>query len=410
MVMFKQVFACLGYLCLWSSGASAETPVNPPDSLSAARIVAMARDRAPEVLLAQTRVLEARGRLAGARVWLQENPVIEGVANVDRRFERRTELELTVPIELGFHRSRRVGAARAEVQREEYLATDAGRRAIGVALTAYYRVLHAEQRLALARERQTLADELQRTAAEKVRAGDAARIDLNVAEIELSRAESEALSEEHQVARARVELAGVLGLPSVAGLLVAGELADQSFLGSALADTNAIERPDVLAAESEVEAAASEAALARTALLPDLFLRWNYGHEDGEAIERRGLALSVPLFNHGQGERGLARARRERARVELGSRRAQASAEVEGARASYLAALSAVHQLEIRGIPRALETETMAQDSYRAGKMDLLGVLVVRREALETRREYLDRLLEAALSAIDVAVATSAFR
>jgi cobalt-zinc-cadmium efflux system outer membrane protein len=96
--------------------------------------------------------------------------------------------------------------------------------------------------------------------------------------------------------------------------------------------------------------------------------------------------------------------------VELGSRRAQASAEVEGARASYLAALSAVHQLEIRGIPRALETETMAQDSYRAGKMDLLGVLVVRREALETRREYLDRLLEAALSAIDVAVATSAFR
>jgi cobalt-zinc-cadmium efflux system outer membrane protein len=51
----------------------------------------------------------------------------------------------------------------------------------------------------------------------------------------------------------------------------------------------------------------------------------------------------------------------------------------------------------------------MARESYRAGKMDLPAVLVVRREALDTRREYLDRLLEAALSGIDLAVATGAF-
>ena len=92
------------------------------------------------------------------------------------------------------------------------------------------------------------------------------------------------------------------------------------------------------------------------------------------------------------------------------SRRAAASAEVEGARAGYQAAVGAARQLQVRGIPRALETEAMAQESYRSGKMNLPGVLVVRREALETRREYLDRLLEAALSAIELAVATGAAR
>ena len=408
--MSKRVFACLGYLCLWSSGAAAQLAINPNDSLTAARVVALARVGAPEVLLAQTGVLEARGRLAGARALMQENPAIEGVANSDQEFERRTDLEVTVPIEFGLRRSRRVGIARADLQREEYFVADAGRRAIGMALAAYYRVLHAERSVALARERQALAEDLQRIAAERVRSGDAARLELNVAETELSRAESGVLSEEHQVARARVELAVVLGLPSGTGLLVAGDLADRSVLESMSIDTTAGRRADVLAAESELKAAVAQGALARTALLPELSLRWNYGHEGGEAIQRHGWVLSVPLFNHGQGERGQARARRERARVELESRRAAASAEVEGARAGYQAAVGAARQLQVRGIPRALETEAMAQESYRSGKMNLPGVLVVRREALETRREYLDRLLEAALSAIELAVATGAAR
>jgi cobalt-zinc-cadmium efflux system outer membrane protein len=145
------------------------------------------------------------------------------------------------------------------------------------------------------------------------------------------------------------------------------------------------------------------------ALVPEVSLRWNYGHEDGQSVERRGLAVTVPLFNLGQGERGEARARRERARVELESRQVAAATEAEAARAAYSTAVEAAHQLGERGVPRALETEAMARESYRAGKMDLPAVLVVRREALDTRREYLDRLLEAALSGIDLAVATGAF-
>ena len=36
-----------------------------------------------------------------------------------------------------------------------------------------------------------------------------------------------------------------------------------------------------------------------------------------------------------------------------------------------------------------------------AGKIDFSALLVIRRDALETRREHLDRQLEAALAAVD---------
>jgi len=406
--MCKHNLVFLGCLGLWSCTA-AQAHGALRDSLTVARVVELAGARAPEVLIAQTRVLEARGRLAGARVLVQENPAIDGVANSNRRFERRSELELTLPIELGIRRSKRMGVARADVQREVHLVSDTRRQAIGAALAAYYRVLHAEQRIVAARERKTLAEELHRVAAEKFRTGDAARLDVNVAETELSRAESEVLSEQRARAGARADLAIVLGLPWSATLAVAGELSDRSYFEHQPAGPEPGQRPDILAARSEVRAAAAGLALGWAALIPDVSLRWNYGHEDGQSVERRGLAVTVPLFNLGQGERGEARARRERARVELESRQVAAATEIEAARTAYSAAVAAARQLEEHGVPRALETEAMARESYRAGKMDLPAVLVVRREALDTRREYLDRLLEAALSGIDLTVATGAF-
>lgn len=407
--MSEHTLIFLGCLSLWSVCSDAQADRVLPDSLTAARVAELAGTRAPEVLIAQTRVLEARGRLAGARTLVQQNPTIDAVANSDRRFERRSELELTLPIELGIRRSKRMGVARAEVQREVHLVGDTRRHAIGAALAAYYRVLHVAQRVVAAQERKALAEELHRVATEKFRTGDAARLDVNVAEIELSRAASDILSEERALAVMRADLAIVLGLPWSATLAVAGELSDRSFFDHQPAGVEPGQRADVLAAQSEVRAAAAGLALGRLALLPDVSLRWNYGHEDGQSVERRGLAVTVPLFNLGQGERGEARARRERARVELESRQVAAATEAEAARVAYSAAVAAARQLEDHGVPRALETEVMARESYRAGKMDLPAVLVVRREALDTRREYLDRLLEAALSGIDLAVATGAF-
>jgi hypothetical protein len=53
-------------------------------------------------------------------------------------------------------------------------------------------------------------------------------------------------------------------------------------------------------------------------------------------------------------------------------------------------------------VPLSVENAIAAAASYRAGKMELGTLLVIRREVLDTRREHLDRLLAAALAAVDL--------
>ena len=380
------------------------------DSLTAERVVALARARAPQVRIAEAGVLEARGRLAGARAPARENPVIEGVAATDGRFERRTEWELTVPVGIGPGWAGRVGVARAELERERQLVADARRGAVGAALAAWYRVLHASRRVGLARERLTVAADLRRSAAERHQSGDAPRLEVLLSETEEVRAQSELLAEEQWLARERVALAAALGLPSGERLVVTGDLADRSLLESTLEGAAPERRADVLAADHEVRAARAARNLARGDLLPGLAFRLNYGHDNGGRLVQPGLAVTVPLFQHGQESRALAHAREQRARAVLERAEHAAAAEAEGLARVFDQAGRAADSLAVRALPRVAESEAMVRESHRAGKIDLTGLLLVRRDLLETRREYLDRLLDVALAGIDLAVARGHFQ
>jgi cobalt-zinc-cadmium efflux system outer membrane protein len=365
----------------------------------------IAAAQAPDVRVARTRVLEARGRLAGARVFATENPTIEGVTGESDEISESTELDLTVPLGFGLRRLYRVREARADLEREKHLETDSRRLAVGAALGAYYRVLHAEQRLSIARDRSRLADELVQVATDRMQAGDAARLDVIVAEVEASRGKSEVLAEERNVAVARALLATALGFSSGEELEVAGDLGDRSLFDRHVDSASPDERADILALKSDVEATSAAVSLARAELIPELAFRMNYEKSGGEEIVRPGAALSIPLFNWGQGARGEAQARRERARAELEIGRASARAEAEGARAAYQRMAASAREIEDVALPRAREIEELVSESYAAGKIDLPQLLVVRSNALETRREHADRLLEAAFTGIDLAVA-----
>ncbi len=396
---------CLCALFLGGPGLPAPAR-SQPEPLTAERVVALARARAPEVRSAESEVLAARGKLASARAFGRENPTIEGVANRDQGFERRMQWEMSVPVGIGLHWLGRNGEASAELQREQSRVADARRGAVGAALAAYYRLLHAGRRVELAEERRALAADLLRTASERHRAGDAPRLELLLTEIETSRAGSELRDEERSLARSRVELAARLGLP-LAALAVGGSLAD---LGVLTSSSPAATRADVRAAESELRAARAARGLARGEWLPGLAFRLNYGHEAGEPLVQPGLAVTVPLFQHGQESGALARARESRAAAELERLRNASASEVEGFREAYRASLAAADELGTRALPKVEVSESMVKESYAAGKIDLPSLLVVRRELLDTRREHVDRMLAAALAGIDLAVAEGRFQ
>jgi cobalt-zinc-cadmium efflux system outer membrane protein len=388
--------------------AAAAQTYSPTDSLTAERVVALARAAAPRVRAAESRVQEARARLNGAQALGRENPTFEGVAATEGE-ERRTEWMLTVPLQFGVGRSSGIGVARAELNRDLELLADARRGAAGAALAGYYRVLHATSRAALARERLEVAREIRRTAHERHRAGDVPRLELLLTETEEARAESELLSEEQGMSRERMALAMALGLPSGAGLPVAGALADRGLLTRTLA-APPTPRADVLAAEQELRASGSSRTQAKSEILPGLEFLLHYDHEDGASVVKPGVGVTVPLFQRGQESRGTAGARESRARADLEAARNAAAVEAEGFEHVYEGAILAAERLAEGAIPRVEESERMIRESYAAGKIDLPAMLFVRRDLLDARREYLDRLLEAALAAIDLAAARGHFQ
>jgi cobalt-zinc-cadmium efflux system outer membrane protein len=117
------------------------------------------------------------------------------------------------------------------------------------------------------------------------------------------------------------------------------------------------------------------------------------------------VSVALPLFNPRRGAVLEAQARSDRARIAAEARRAGISSETEGARRAYRAAVESVRRLEEEAQPRQLESEALAREGYRAGKINLATLLQVRRDALDTRREYLDRLLEAAEAGVELASA-----
>lgn len=380
------------------------------ESLTLSRVIELAGTRAPDVRIAATRIAEEEGKLSGARVRSLENPRLE--AALGPRLGADTTVDVDVGVEIPFEpggkRDRRVAVARAGMRREKHAIEDARRRAIALAVGAWYRVLQAEERLRLAEERKALAEELSRVARERHRGGDAPRFDVNLAQAELSRAESAIASEKGTIARARAALATSLGLPSGGDLRVEGDMKDRSFFDAIPSETSLEKRSDLLVALAEVDASRAGIALAEAQRRPDIAFRAGYRHEEGNDIVQGGVSIPLPLFNPGKGPVREARARNDRARIEAEARKAAVSSEIEGARRAYAAAAESVRLLEKDGLPRQRENEEMARESYRAGKINLATLLQVRRDALDTRREYLERLLEAAEAGVQLAAAVGA--
>jgi cobalt-zinc-cadmium efflux system outer membrane protein len=393
--MLRHWFLCLSILLIGVSTASADEKLTLQD------VIARARTSAPTPRVARARTEEARSALVGARRLATRNPAVE--AEVGPRWSdgRSTDAQvsLSVPLDLGGRRDKRVAVAEADIRRQQLDADNTERLTVTTAIIAFYQVLYTDRRLALAEERVRLADAAQEVAAQRNKAGDVAEFEVNLARGEAARARSSVAAATSDQLRARGQLAAALGLPTLKGLSVAGDLADRSFLEQ---DPHTVARPDVRALEQEITLANAESTLAATERWPRLDLRVVYAHERDADIVLGGFSLDLPMFEHGQGEAARARARAARAQLELASRKAVIGSELDIATDAYAASVVAVQQLETEAIPISATNETSAAASYRAGKLDVGTLLLIRREVLDTRREHLDRLFDAAVAAVEL--------
>ena len=135
---------------------------------------------------------------------------------------------------------------------------------------------------------------------------------------------------------------------------------------------------------------------------PSLGLGVRYAREEEANVVLGTLTLSLPVFERGQGLRAEAGARSRRLSLELEAGRRVARVEVRTAFDVYRRRVEAVEELERDALPLLDGNEALARRSYESGQLGLPDLLVVRREVVGTRLEYLDRLLDAATAGVEL--------
>jgi cobalt-zinc-cadmium efflux system outer membrane protein len=375
------------------------------EALTLERALAMARERGPRILSAGARIEEARGRLTGASILLRENPVLEGGAG--RRYSDQGDtLEAAAGIhqdfELGGQRRARIAGAEAGVERASSARGDSLRLLLREVAGAFYTGLHADERLRVAEGSEEIAAEVSRIAERRHRAEDVPILDVNVSRAALARARAEREAAEAERASVLGELRILLAMEGAEALELAGDLRDRRPFDPAALLARAAERADLRALEAELAQAEAELRLARAEAWPDLGAGARYERDEQDDIVFGELSLALPVFDRVQGARAEAGARVRRLRIELDAARRAAAVEVQTALLVHARRVKAVQELEASALPLLDENESLARRSYEAGEMPLAELLLVRRETLDTRREYLQSLLEAAASAVDV--------
>jgi cobalt-zinc-cadmium efflux system outer membrane protein len=387
------------------------SPVLQDGPLTLEEALSLAREHSPALIAARSRLDEAAGRLDEASLPFAEDPVLEtelGHRDTDDGHSTDWMLAVSQRFEAWGARSARIGLAEAELLAARAGGGDAERIVLTEVATTFQRLLLADQRLGILGAMRSVAEDIRHVAERRQAAGSSGLLELNLARAAAARA----AADEVRARALRGELAALLrpqlGLGPLDPVAVQGELlaAPPGSLEELLGQARL--RPDVLALEAEAQAAEAEAGFAESLRRSPVALRLGFAQEDHDEIAAVGLDIGLPLSGRGRGLRAAAAARASAMRARLAVQRAAAESEVRAAFDAHAELSSAAEDFRRATLPGLDENEALARQSWEAGAIDLLELLQVRRELLETRDAWLELQFDAAAARIRLVSAAGA--
>jgi cobalt-zinc-cadmium efflux system outer membrane protein len=371
--------------------------------------LALARERGMDVVLARGRVEEARARQAQAGRRFQEDPVLEvnGGYRRGRAQDDYLDFDAAVSQDLysGNRRAARLAGSQAALDRAEAEVEEARRLLLRDVWTTFVRILAAQDRVALLTRSRQSADELLAATERRYEAGEAAALERNRTRIAAASARADQRAAEADGNAALAELKALIGLPPEESVEIRGKLesCQPRELETLLARLD--QRPDLRALAAELREAEAEVQLGQALARPGWGVRGGVAREEGADVVSAGVVVSLPVHNRGQETIAIGQARAAALRQALETARRAADAEVRGRYSALSRRLAAVRELEHTAVPALDDNESLALKSFEAGEIDLGDLLLIRREILETRLNYLDRLLEASLTRFELEAA-----
>lgn len=303
------------------------------------------------------------------------------------------------PLEIGGKRKQRIELARQETALTEVGISTLERQIRRSTREAFYGLAFARAETARLAKVVQLADRLKQVAEQRFEAGDVAQLEVMQADLGAARARAE-----FQVAQQREKVSlsrlnALLNEPPSTEWEIASSLEDlptsaplEAVLQRAYQSNQELQR---LAQEERVEQ--SRTNLLRAERIPNLDVEFgaDFNALPEFRVGPRGqLSLTIPLFTRNQGEIAQSLVNQQVLESQIAATRRAVAGRVE---ADYLELASRRVEVELyrqKLLPVTFRLEAMAEESYRAGKANILTVLDTQRSAQDIEKAYLQSLRE----------------
>ena len=380
-------------------------------SLVDARRLALSQNPA---FLADAQMSEiARGVVRQARTY-RFNPEIE--AELPSATETGTgvyQAQVSQELELGGQWGLRVDAAELGFERAVASVDNAARMTLADASLAFYAAVADRRRLMVAEEILGLNEQLLDAVRVQVREGEISRLEGNLAQVEVGRAQARVLAARRVAMQTEFELKRVLGIaPESPVRLVDAQvlttLPAEALLPDSLLAVAMQRRPDLSARAALVRQSETLTRLARREAVPNLRIGGLLERETATGEPRVGfrVGLPLPLWNRNQGRVAARQAEATRAQLELSAVELQVRTDVMSAYRAYLTAVDEARIYETSVLEPARENQQLLDTAFRAGKLDLPSLLLLRNQLLDAELGYWDAWLALRRALVELHAAT----
>jgi outer membrane protein, heavy metal efflux system len=369
-----------------------QAPPSAPLTFEAALNLASGRNLRVEAARRQRAVRESAVRTAG----LLPNPDIVAESSRDTPHQ---VVSLDLPLELGGKRSRRQDLAREELSLAEGDVQVELRSVRREVREAFYSLIAANERVRLAENAVEIAQRLRDIAQARFDAGAVPRLEVLQADLGVARASTDLDLVRSLQTAVKAMLNGVLNLPPDERTEVTGSLADHTAAAPTYDEAKRIalaSNVDLLNLDRQAAVERRRTDLLRAERMPTpVFSFGAVLNAPGEfnAGPRVGIIMGVPLFNRNQGEIAGSLAATSQLRAQREATQRTIENTLFGTVARIQAQRQRANAYTSRLVPTAVDLESLAEESYRAGRTSVLSVL----DAQRTVRDVRDEALQAAL-------------
>lgn len=374
-------------------GADADAMASAPRDFELLSLERLAQEISPNLREAVAAIESARGQAVQAGLY--PNPIAnwgspQWTGSISQYYQFLSQ-EVVTARKLRLNRD----VANRAVEQAEYQFVRTRFDLLTAVRAAFYQALADQRRVEIVRGLVEISRKSQESAVKLQAGGEGTRADVLLLDIELERARVALQNAQAYLDAAKRSLAAAVGDPRLAIAAVRGDLLDRlpdfeyELVRAGILDQNA------LVAIAQIEVARSQAVLrrARVEPIPNLFFQGGYQYQVEQPGRNQGLfqvSIPIPVFNRNQGNIRSARAAISRSAEALERLKNELSQQAADALGRYLAARQLVERFETQILPKARETQELAQRGYQQGQFDFLRLLASQRTLVEANLGYID--------------------